>query len=194
MSEDRVVYSSGQFVPESEAKVSIFDSALVFGDMVFEITRSFDRKQFELREYLDRLHAGVKMLRICLAVTPDDKGVHALIPSQRIIPANMLEPKTKNRSRLHYLMANPDVSLLDDPAAWALLMDPDGFLAEGTGSNFFLVKNGEILTPEPRNILRGTPRMYTDHLPGELCIPVRNCNLDSYAGATTSRFGRGKTE
>ena len=63
MTEDRVVYSNGRFVPESEAKVSIFDSALMFGDMVFEMTRSFNKKQFRLGEHLQRLYAGVKMLR-----------------------------------------------------------------------------------------------------------------------------------
>ena len=38
---------NGKFLPESEAKVSIFDSALMFGDMVFEMTRSFNKKQFK---------------------------------------------------------------------------------------------------------------------------------------------------
>ena len=34
----RVVYFNGKFIPESEAKVSIYDSSLMFGDMVFEMT------------------------------------------------------------------------------------------------------------------------------------------------------------
>ncbi len=41
----RVVFSNGQYVPEADAKISIFDSALMFGDMVFEMTRSFNGKQ-----------------------------------------------------------------------------------------------------------------------------------------------------
>jgi branched-chain amino acid aminotransferase len=45
MSNDRVVYMNGDFVPESDAKISIYDSALMFGDMVFEMTRSFNKKQ-----------------------------------------------------------------------------------------------------------------------------------------------------
>ena len=45
----RVVYHNGKFVPESEARISIFDSALMFGDMVFEMTRSFGKKQFKLQ-------------------------------------------------------------------------------------------------------------------------------------------------
>ena len=47
MKSQRLVYMNGEFVPESEAKVSIFDSALMFGDMVFDMTRSFNKKQFK---------------------------------------------------------------------------------------------------------------------------------------------------
>ena len=50
--------------PEEEAKVSIFDSALMFGDMVFEMTRSFNKKQFKLKEHLERLYLGIKIYRI----------------------------------------------------------------------------------------------------------------------------------
>ena len=41
----RVVYMNGKYVSENEAKISIYDSALMFGDMVFEMTRSFNKKQ-----------------------------------------------------------------------------------------------------------------------------------------------------
>jgi len=53
-----------------------------------------------------------------------------------------LEPKAKNRNRIHYLMANVELSRYQGKNAWAVLLDPDGFLTEGTGSNFFLVKDG----------------------------------------------------
>ena len=42
INEARVVYINGKYVPEKEAKISIFDSDLMFGDMVFEMTRSFN--------------------------------------------------------------------------------------------------------------------------------------------------------
>ncbi|MFC1677056.1 aminotransferase class IV [Planctomycetota bacterium] len=247
MSTQRKVYFNGEFVPEKEAKVSIFDSALMFGDMIFDMTRSFNQKQFLLREHIDRIYAGVKMLKVPLEMTPEemeeavyktievnkpafkdtdehrimidvtrgplsmyakvfgteavpnviisdfpvkwtvsalaplyDSGVHAVFPSQRMIPADLLDPKIKNRSRIHYLMANLDVSLVDDPTAWALLLDPDGFIAEGTGSNFFLVKDGKLFTPEPRNILRGIRRKYTMKLAREMGIEVIECNLNTY--------------
>lgn len=247
----RVVYMNGDFVAEKDAKVSIFDSALMFGDMVFEMTRSFNQKQFALREHLDRLYAGIKILRIPLEMTADemeaavyetieinrpafkdsdehrvmidvtrgplsmyarvfdgeigpcviisdfpvkwtvsglaslyDTGVHAVFPSQRMIPADLLDPKIKNRSRIHYLMANLDVSLVDDASAWALLLDPDGFVAEGTGANFFIVKDGKLLTPEPRNVLRGIRRKYTMELARKMGIDVVECNLNRYDAVT----------
>ena len=65
MSSDRVVYSNGKFVPECEAKISVFDSALMFGDMVFDMTRSFNKVQFKLTEHINRIYAGLKMLGGC---------------------------------------------------------------------------------------------------------------------------------
>ena len=47
MEDQRKVYMNGVFVNESEAKISIYDSALMFGDMVFEMTRSFNKKHFK---------------------------------------------------------------------------------------------------------------------------------------------------
>lgn len=244
----RVVYFNGEFVPESEARVSIYDSALMFGDMVFEMTRSFNKVQFKLREHLERLYASIKYVRIPIKMTIDemqeavyetikandpvfekddehrvminvsrgllsiyedvvgvskgpniiiadfplrwtvssmghlyDTGINAVIPSQRAIPAYLLEPKIKNRSRLHYLMANIEVSNYAGNDNWALLLDPDGFIAEGTGDNFFIVKNGELFTPEPRNILRGISRKYIlEELAPELGIPCHEKNIESY--------------
>ena len=68
-------------------------------------------------------------------------GINAIIPSQRAIPANLMDPKIKNRSRMWYQMANIEVSKYKGKNNWALLLDTDGYIAEGTGDNFFIVKN-----------------------------------------------------
>src|ERR1043166_2035553 len=65
----RVVYINGRLGPESEARISIYDSALMFGDMVFEMTRSFNKRQFKLREHLERLYASIKLVRIPLTMS-----------------------------------------------------------------------------------------------------------------------------
>ena len=95
-----------------------------------------------------------------------DTGINAVITSQRAIPANLLDPKIKNRSRVHYLMANIEVAEVSGKNNWALMLDPDGFVAEGTGDNFFIVKDGCVISPEGRNILRGISR---DYVMNELC-------------------------
>jgi len=257
MAAERLVYMNGEFVPENQAKISIFDSALMFGDMVFEMTRTFKGEHFKLREHLERMYMGIKLLKIPLDLTIDqmiaaveqtdrmndpayepdeerrlminvsrgplsiyrdvfggkieptvaisifplkwtvgptahlyDQGVHAVIPSQRAIPAQLLEPKIKNRGRMHYLRANLEVAMMQDPKAWALLLDPDGFITEGTGANFFIVKDGRILTPEPRNILRGISRQYIFELAEQLEIAIEERNLEVYdaAGADEAFF------
>lgn len=243
----RVVWFNGKLIPESEAKVSIYDSALMFGDVVFEMTRSFNKKQFKLREHLERLYAGVKILRIPLKMTIEEmessvnsvieanepvfrmddehriminvtrgllsiyegvegidpgpnviiadfplrwtvasmghlfnSGINAVITSQRAIPAQLLDPKIKNRSRIHYLMANIEASRFVGKDNWALMLDPDGFVAEGTGDNFFTVSGGKVFTPEGRNILRGISRAYILELCRDLGIPCEETNMEPY--------------
>jgi len=247
MGKERMVFFNGKFIPESEARISIYDSALMFGDMVFEMTRSFNKKQFKLKEHLERLFASIKYVRIPLNMTmkemeekvyetieknepafkPDDEhrvmidisrgllsiyqgivgipkgpnviiadfplrwtvssmghlydnGINAVIPSQRAIPAYLLESKVKNRSRLHYLMANIEVSAYKGDNNWALLLDTDGFIAEGTGDNFFIVKDKKMVTPEPRNILRGISRGYIFELADQLGLECIEKNIEPY--------------
>jgi len=215
--------------------------------MVFEMTRSFNKKQFKLREHLERLYASIKYTRIPIEMTidemeaavhktvevndpfftPDDEhrimidvsrgtlslyenvsgihkgpniiiadfplrwtvssmghlfdsGINAVIPSQRAIPSRLLESKVKNRSRIHYLMANIEVSQFEGEDNWALLLDEDGFITEGTGDNFFIVKNGVLYTSEGRNILRGISREYIFELSKELGIECYEKNIEPY--------------
>lgn len=245
----RKVFFNGKFVDEADAKISIYDSAMMFGDTIFEMTRSFHKKQFKLREHLERLYASAKYLhmdleehismnemedavyqtieindpyfekddehRIMIDITRGllsiyqdvvgvhkgmniiiadfplrwtvggmgklfDCGINAVIPSQRTIPASLIDPKVKNRSRIHYLMANIEVSMVEGNNNWALLLDTDNFIAEGTGDNFFIVSKGEVITPEPRNILRGISRGYVMDMCHKLGIPCYEKNLDVY--------------
>ena len=71
-SDQRLVYFNGNFVSESEANISIYDSALMFGDMVFEMTRSFNKKHFMLKEHIDRLFSGIKILRIDIKMSKQE--------------------------------------------------------------------------------------------------------------------------
>ncbi len=67
----RLVYFNGHFVEEKQARISIFDSALMYGDMVFEMTRSFGQKPYRLREHLERLYASLRYVEIDCGLTID---------------------------------------------------------------------------------------------------------------------------
>ncbi len=62
---------------------------------------------------------------------------------------------------------------LDDGYDEALLLDVDGYVAEGSGENFFLVKDGIIYTPDLTSALDGITRKTMLHLAAELGIEVR---------------------
>ena len=68
----RKVYFNGSYVSEQEARVSIFDSALMFGDMVFDMTRTYRQKPFRLRHHLERTFAGLRYLDIDCGMTIDE--------------------------------------------------------------------------------------------------------------------------
>ena len=68
-SSKRVVFFNNKFVNEKDANISIYDSALMFGDMVFEMTRSFNKIQFKLDQHLDRLYQGIKIYRIPITLS-----------------------------------------------------------------------------------------------------------------------------
>ncbi|HDN97621.1 MAG: branched-chain amino acid aminotransferase [Candidatus Omnitrophota bacterium] len=72
-----LVYLNGKMVPEEEAKISIFDHAVLYGDGVFEGLRSYNGKIFKLDEHLERLYISAKaiMLKIPLEFSEMRKAV-----------------------------------------------------------------------------------------------------------------------
>lgn len=231
----RMVWFNSKILPESEAKLSVYDSALLFGDSVFEMTRSFNKVHFKLREHLERLFRSMKCVHInsgytieeleqacyqvcevnknsfeqsdeyrllinvsrgllsiyegIVGVEPGpnviitcfplkwtvagmgklyDEGINMVVTSQRAIPADLMDPKIKHRSRLYLQLANIEASKAKGKNNWALLLDTNGFVAEGTGDNIFIVKEGVVYTPEGRNILRGISREYVLWLADQL--------------------------
>lgn len=69
---NRSIYFNGEFIPEAEARISIFDCALMYGDMVFDVTRSFNQKPFRLENHLDRLYASMRYAEIDCGLTIDE--------------------------------------------------------------------------------------------------------------------------
>lgn len=70
--EEGVVYLNGQFVPESEAKVPVWDRGFSGGEGVYEVTRTFAHKPFKLREHIQRLYRSLRYTRIDCGIAPDE--------------------------------------------------------------------------------------------------------------------------
>jgi branched-chain amino acid aminotransferase len=99
------------------------------------------------------------------------KGKAAVVPTVRNVPPSVVDPRGKTRFRLHYFMGKIEAQATD-PHAFALLLDTDGYVTEGTGANFIVAKDGVLYTATTRNILDGISRRVVIELAGELGIPV----------------------
>ena len=69
---ERLVYINGELVPESEAKISVFDHGFLYGDGVFEGIRAYRGVVFKLREHIERLYDSAKFLRIEIPMSREE--------------------------------------------------------------------------------------------------------------------------
>lgn len=241
--QQRIVYLSGAMVPESEAKISIFDSAVMLGDSLTESTRTFRHQPFRLDEHITRLYRSLKVSRVDPGLSPaemtratldlleanrslmgpdDDcwivhnisrglikpgpsttqtnpatimiftahmdlrgwaryytEGCHAVTSISRAIPAQSLDARIKNRSRLFYTLADQEARLVDAEAQ-CIILDIDGNVSENKGGNVFAVTDGKLLTPSTENCLAGISRQTVLELAQELNIPAHETRLQTY--------------
>ena len=70
----RLVSMNGRLVPEDEARVSVFDHGLLYGDGVFEGLRAYSGRVFRLREHLERLWASARAICLEIPTTPEQLG------------------------------------------------------------------------------------------------------------------------
>jgi len=241
---ERLVAIGGRLVPESQARISIFDVGRLYGATFYESIRTFRHKFFKLEEHLDRLDASLcyaglsglvdrRQIReviyqvldanihlsdeeddiwVCVEVSPGEsfpmplesparqeptviaysselpyhtyvrnysRGKHVITSHFRNIPPQCFEQRCKNRSRLPHFMSKQYASQLD-PDAFALLLDTDGFVTEGSGANIFFASGGVLRTPTTRNILDGISRQTVIDLAGDLGIAVIEQDLTLY--------------
>ena len=197
------VWIDGQLVDESEAKVSVFDHGLLYGDGVFEGIRMYHNRIFKLEEHIERLYWSAKALLLEIPMTPAEltqacvetckanglrdgyirllvtrgKGTLGLDPrrcpkpSVIIIAAtiqlypekyydegltivtvpttrnlvNSVNPAIKSLNYLNNILARIEAN--NAGVEEAILLNSDGFVAECTGDNVFIVHKGRLLTP-----------------------------------------------
>jgi branched-chain amino acid aminotransferase len=199
------IYLNGKLVPERDAKVSVFDHGLLYGDGVFEGIRSYNGRVFMLEEHIARLYNSAKAIDLTIPLSPAamsravvqtcranramngyvrlvvTRGVGTLglnpytcKKPQIIIIAGTIQLYPKNlydeglsiitvgTIRNHTESINPQIKSLNylnnvlgkieainSGCMEAILLNPQGFVAEATGDNIFVVKDKTLTTPPP---------------------------------------------
>src|SRR5665647_3293379 len=64
-----IIYLNGAYVPKEEARVSVFDHGLLYGDGVFEGIRAYNGRVFKLKEHIDRLFSSAKAILLEIPLT-----------------------------------------------------------------------------------------------------------------------------
>ncbi len=106
-------------------------------------------------------------------------GCHVVHTSIIQSPPNCRDPKIKTYSRLNQILAANEAALID-PEAFILMLDLNGNLAEGTGWNIWIVRDGALMTPPPGNILRGVSRSNIFRLGKELGLEIIERHLQPW--------------
>jgi branched-chain amino acid aminotransferase len=110
-------------------------------------------------------------------------GIDIVVPATRRTAPDMLSPRAKTHNYLNLIMADLEAKA-QDKDAWSVLLDAHGHLAEGIGSNLFLVRDGAVLTPRERFVLPGVSRATVMKLCAGEGIPCQEADLDLYDAAT----------
>jgi branched-chain amino acid aminotransferase len=134
-------------------------------------------------------HAGPTVIVECVPLPVRERaslfrdGIRVVTPSVRRTPPAALSPRVKTHNYLNLIAADLEVKA-HDPDAWAILLDTEGNLAEGLGSNVFLVQRGTVVTPREQAVLAGISRDTVIALARDLGIAVVEKDLDLYDAMT----------
>lgn len=228
------VYINGKLYPKDEAKVSVFDHGLLYGDGVFEGIRCYNGNVFKFAEHIDRLYDSARAISMEIQLTKDElkdavintlkannlkdsyirlvvtrgvgklglnpfncaepqiiiitdfiqlyskelyeKGLDAIIVSTIRNHSNALNPNIKSLNYLNNILAK--IECINAGATEGIMLNKDGYVAEGTGDNIFIVKNNEVLTPHTSaGILIGITRNVVMELAKEAGMTVREEQL-----------------
>lgn len=209
------VYIDGKILPEEEAKISVFDHGVLYGDGVFEGIRFYNGRVFQCEEHIDRLFDSARSILLTIPMSKAEiteammetiranelrdgyirlvvtRGVGTLglnpyqcpkatvfiiaatiqlypkevyengmtlvtCSTRRTAPAS-LSPAVKSLNYLNNVMAK--VEAINGGGDEGLMLNEQGYVAECTGDNIFIVKDGIIYTPPvSAGSLRGITR------------------------------------
>ncbi|HKY96121.1 MAG TPA: aminotransferase class IV [Kiloniellales bacterium] len=72
LSNERIAYFNGEYLPESQVRVPFRDRSFIFGDGCFDMTRTFGHRLFKVKEHVDRLYRSLKYLRLDPGLSPSE--------------------------------------------------------------------------------------------------------------------------
>lgn len=231
------IYLDGKFVDSSEAKVSVFDHGLLYGDGVFEGIRLYGGNIFRLEEHLERLEHSARAIMLQIPLSRAElaeatcetcrqnglqdayirlvvtRGVGDLglspwlcpkpslfiiaskislypqehydnglaivtVPTRRISPA-ALPPTIKSLNYLNNILGKIEAKQFG--ALEAIMLNDQGYVAECTADNVFIVQKGEIVTPSAsQGALKGITRGTIFDIARELNVPIRETDMTRY--------------
>ena len=114
-------------------------------------------------------------------------GADVMVPPMRRTAPDMLSPRAKTHNYLNMIIAEQPVKAAN-PDAWAVLLDENGNLAEGLGSNIFIVRDGALQTPREKYVLPGVSRQMTLDMAAELVIGCAERDIDLFDAANADEM------
>ena len=231
------IYLDGKFVDEADAKVSVFDHGLLYGDGIFEGIRLYGGNVFRLEEHLERFEYSARALLLtpplsrkelswvvcetcrqnnltdayirlvvtrgvgdlglapwlcpkpttfCIAskisLYPKefyDNGLAIVtVPTRRIGPA-ALPPTIKSLNYVNNILGKIEAKQFG--ALEAIMLNEQGYVAECTADNVFIVHKGEIITPgASQGALKGITRGSMFTIAKEIGVPIREADMTRY--------------
>jgi branched-chain amino acid aminotransferase len=231
------IFIDGKYCSERDAKVSVFDHGLLYGDGVFEGIRAYHGHVFKLKEHIDRLFCSAKAILLEIPMSHDQlmkatvetcranklsdcyirlvvtRGVGTLglnprtckKPSVIIIADKIqlyppeyyqrgldiitvptvrnlhsaLNPAIKSLNYLNNILAKIEAN--NAGVEEAVMLNAEGYVAECTGDNLFIVKNRALFTPPlSAGALYGITRQTVLELAEEAGLKVSEPNLTRY--------------
>jgi branched-chain amino acid aminotransferase len=231
------IFIDGKYYSERDAKVSVFDHGLLYGDGVFEGIRAYHGRVFKLKEHIDRLFCSAKAILLKLPMSHAQfmkatvetcrknnlrdgytrlvvtRGVGTLglnprsckrpsviiiadkiqlyppelyqrgmeivtVPTTRNLHS-ALNPAIKSLNYLNNILAKIEAN--NAGCEEAVMLNAEGFVAECTGDNLFIVKNRALFTPPlSAGALYGITRQTVIELAEEAGLKVSEPNLTRY--------------
>jgi len=228
------IYIDGNWHGRDDAKISVFDHGLLYGDGVFEGIRVYHRRIFRLREHLERLYRSARAIHLEIPPSLTDltaivedavrrnqqdnayirlivtrgvgplgidpftcprasvivivtdvnvfpaelyaAGIRVITSPTRQLPSDVFDARIKSLNYLKNVLAKIDAH--NAGAHEAILLNHEGFIAECTADNLFVVQAGCLLTPSPQDgALAGITRAVVLELAARIGVEAREARL-----------------